>query len=126
MLKKLICKIFGHKYVYNFGWAPNRCKCKRCGEKWKIVPNPNYIPGKTSPLDQDLEIWVKDNSLTVTYTLQESDKEFANDRVIDFMAENIKKAIDEEFKKQLRKVMDKEIVKQWKIEYKKKNDKSNR
>ena len=101
MLKKLICKIFGHKYVYNFGWAPNRCKCSRCGTKWKTIKNPNYIPGKTSPLSEDLEIWVEDHSITATYTLQENDKEFANDQAIGFMAENIKKTIDEEILKQI-------------------------
>ena len=58
---KFICKILGHKYEYNFGWAPNRCKCKRCGMSWKTAKNPNYIPGKTSPLDEPLEIWVEDN-----------------------------------------------------------------
>ena len=58
-MKKLICKIFGHKYVYNFGWAPNRATCSRCGQSWKTIKNPKYIPGKTSPLDEDLEIWVK-------------------------------------------------------------------
>jgi hypothetical protein len=28
---------------------------------WKTAKNPNYIPGKTSPLDKPLEIWVEDN-----------------------------------------------------------------
>jgi hypothetical protein len=60
VMKKLICRIFGHKYQYNFGWAPNRCKCLRCGQTWKTIKNPNYIPGKTSPLSEDLEIWVEE------------------------------------------------------------------
>ena len=46
-MKKWICKIFGHKYEYNFGWAPNRCKCKRCGMSWKTINNPN--PGVRIP-----------------------------------------------------------------------------
>jgi hypothetical protein len=33
----------------------------RCGAKWKTIKNPNHIPGKTSPLSEDLEIWVEDN-----------------------------------------------------------------
>ena len=107
-MKKLICKIFGHKYVYNFGWAPNRCKCSRCGAKWKTIKNPNYIPGKSSPLDEDLEIWVKDHSITATYTFQESDKEFANDKAISLMAENIEKTINEEIVKQIIKELEKE------------------
>jgi len=101
MLKKLICKIFGHKYQYNFGWNPSRCKCKRCGKKWKTAKNPNYIPGESNLLSEDLEIWVEDHSITATYKLHESDKEFKNDRAIDFMAENIKKTIDEEILKQI-------------------------
>jgi hypothetical protein len=101
MLKKLICKIFGHRYEYNFISYPSRCKCKRCGVKWKTAKNPNYIPGESNPLSEDLEIWVEDHSITATYTLHESDKEFKNDREIDFMAENIKKTIDEELAKKL-------------------------
>ena len=48
-----------------------------------------------------MEIWVEDHSITATYTLHKSDKEFKNDRAIDFMAENIKKTIDEELAKKL-------------------------
>ena len=59
-MKKLMCSIFGHKYSYNFGWAPNRCTCTRCGMKWKTKNNPDYIPGKSSPLYDDLYIWVED------------------------------------------------------------------
>ena len=58
-LKKLICKILGHKYVYNFGWMPTKCECKRCGMKWKTVNNPEYIIGKSNPLEVNLHIWVK-------------------------------------------------------------------
>jgi hypothetical protein len=62
MMNKLICKIFGHKYVYNFGWAPNRCKCSRCGMSWKTINNPNYIPNKTSPFEEPIEIWIEDKN----------------------------------------------------------------
>lgn len=61
VIKRWICSIMGHKYEYNFGWAPNKCHCTRCGQKWKTAKNPNYIPGKSSPLSEDLEIWVEDN-----------------------------------------------------------------
>ena len=61
-MKKLICKIIGHKYSYNFGWMPNKCECKRCGLKWKTIKNPNYIPGQSNPLSEDLEIWVEDKT----------------------------------------------------------------
>ena len=59
-MKKLICKILGHKYSYNFGWMPNKCKCTRCGQKWKTVKNPNYGP-KSNPLTEDMELWIEDN-----------------------------------------------------------------
>ena len=39
---------------------PNKCKCNRCGKKWKSVLNPNYIVGKTSPMDEPLDIWIED------------------------------------------------------------------
>jgi hypothetical protein len=107
LIKKLTCKIFGHRYEYNFSWAPNRCKCKRCGEKWKTVPNPNYTPGKTSPLDQDLEIWVEDHSITVTYTPSKDEDEKYKD-VIDGLSDNIEKAINEEIVKQIIKELKKE------------------
>ncbi len=61
-MKKLICRIFGHRYVYNFGWAPSRCKCNRCGMSWKTIKNPNYIPNKTSPFEEPIEIWVEDKT----------------------------------------------------------------
>ena len=59
-MKKLICKIFGHKYKYNFGWMPSKCECRRCGQKWKSVKNPNYVPGESNPLSEDIMIWVED------------------------------------------------------------------
>jgi hypothetical protein len=100
VMKKLICKILGHQYFYNFGWMPNKCWCKRCGGKWKTVPNPNYIPGKTSPLDQDLEIWVEDNSLTVTYTSTKDEDEKYKD-VINGLSDNVQKSIDEKIIKNI-------------------------
>jgi len=27
---------------------------------WKSIKNPNYIPNKTSPFDEPIEIWVED------------------------------------------------------------------
>jgi len=60
-MKKLICKLFGHKYSYNFVWMPSKCICKRCGMKWKTIDNPNYIPGESNPLSEDLKVWVEDN-----------------------------------------------------------------
>jgi hypothetical protein len=63
-MKKLICRIFGHNYVYNFGWAPNRCKCDRCSMSWKTIKNPKYIPNKTSPFEEPIEIWVEDKTNT--------------------------------------------------------------
>ncbi len=59
-IKRILCKVFGHSYEYNFGWAPNRAKCKRCGRTWKAINNPKYIPGKSNPLEVDLMTWVED------------------------------------------------------------------
>jgi hypothetical protein len=61
-MKKIICKIIGHDYSYNFGWNPTKCVCKRCGIRWKTIKNPNYIPGETSPFDEPIEIWAEDLS----------------------------------------------------------------
>lgn len=59
-MKKLLCKIIGHNYKYNFTTFPTKCHCTRCGKKWKSINNPAYIPNVTSPLDVDLYIWVED------------------------------------------------------------------
>lgn len=50
-MKKLICKILGHKYHYNF----NKCECKRCGVKWKSVKNPKY--DGTNLMHEDIFMW---------------------------------------------------------------------
>jgi len=39
---------------------PNECVCKRCGMKWKTINNPEYIPGKSNPLETDMHRWVED------------------------------------------------------------------
>lgn len=59
-MKKILCRIFGHKYQFNFGWMPNRAHCTRCAKKWKTINNPDYIPGKSNPLEVDIQIWVED------------------------------------------------------------------
>lgn len=33
-MKKLLCKIFGHKPKYNFTWMPTKAICARCHKKW--------------------------------------------------------------------------------------------
>lgn len=58
-MKRLICKILGHEYKYNFGWMPNKCECTRCGMKWKTINNPNYDFRKSNPLTEDMHIWVE-------------------------------------------------------------------
>lgn len=35
-MKKLICKIFGCDWRYNFPSIPNKCICKRCHSKAKL------------------------------------------------------------------------------------------
>jgi|688.fasta_scaffold2131635_2 hypothetical protein len=54
-MKKLICKILGHKYKYNFVSFPSKCKCTRCGKKWKSINNPKYN-GKNLN-EEDVYIW---------------------------------------------------------------------
>jgi hypothetical protein len=56
-MKKLICKILGHKYQYNFAWMPNKAHCTRCGKKWKTEINPFY---GGNPIEDDMHIWVED------------------------------------------------------------------
>jgi hypothetical protein len=62
-IKKTICWIKGHDYSYNFGWMPTKCTCKRCGMKWKTVNNPEYIPGKSNPLETDIYTWIEDDGI---------------------------------------------------------------
>jgi hypothetical protein len=40
---------------------PNKCKCERCDMKWKTIKNPDYIPGKSNPIETDMFSWVEDN-----------------------------------------------------------------
>lgn len=54
-MKKIICKILGHKYHYNFKSFPTKCECKRCGVKWKSVKNPNY--DGTNLMHEDIFMW---------------------------------------------------------------------
>lgn len=51
------CIIFGHRWKYNFGWMPNRRKCKRCGEKQIGKFNNDF----KHPIKDDLIIWEKEN-----------------------------------------------------------------
>ena len=52
---KLICRLFGHKWKYNFTLIPNKRICKRCGEKEIGKFNINFH----NPLNDDLFIWEK-------------------------------------------------------------------
>lgn len=40
-MKKLLCKIFGHKLRYNFVVNPSKCVCARCEQKF-LVGNSGY------------------------------------------------------------------------------------
>jgi hypothetical protein len=62
-IKKIICSIKGHDYSYNFGWAPTKCTCKRCGMRWRTINNPDYIPGKSNPLEIDIFTWIEDDGI---------------------------------------------------------------
>ena len=54
-MKKLVCKLFGHKYKYNFVSYPSKCSCTRCGAKWKTIKNPKY--DGTNLMSEDIYIW---------------------------------------------------------------------
>ena len=54
-MKKLICKLLGHRLIYNFGWMPNKCYCSLCGAKWKTIKNPDY---NGNPIETAMYIWV--------------------------------------------------------------------
>ena len=38
-MKKLLCKIFGHKYEDNHTSQPTRLWCNRCDKKWEYSIN---------------------------------------------------------------------------------------
>lgn len=33
-MRKLLCKIFGHRVKYNFTYMPSKAICERCHKKW--------------------------------------------------------------------------------------------
>lgn len=35
-MKKLICRLLGHDYRYNFPSIPNKCICYRCSAKFEF------------------------------------------------------------------------------------------
>lgn len=35
-MKKMICKIFGCNFLYNFRDIPDKCICKRCSSKFEL------------------------------------------------------------------------------------------
>jgi len=57
-MKQIICKLFGHKYKYNFKWMPSKCFCKRCGKIWITIDNPDYN-FKSDILKTPLKIWIE-------------------------------------------------------------------
>lgn len=42
-MNKLICKIFGHKWLYNFVSMPNKAICSRCRNKAIVNRTPENI-----------------------------------------------------------------------------------
>ena len=35
-MKKILCKLFGHKFLHNFRSIPNKMICVRCREKYRL------------------------------------------------------------------------------------------
>ncbi len=35
-MKKLLCRLLGHKCLFNFKSMPSKCICKRCKQKFKM------------------------------------------------------------------------------------------
>lgn len=56
-IRKFLCKIGYHNYLYNHPSQPTRCECTSCGKKWKLVNNPKYIANVTSPLEEPIFTW---------------------------------------------------------------------
>lgn len=56
---KILCKLLGHKYKYNFPSFPSKCECKRCGKKWKSINNPKY--NGSNLMEEGLYIWEEIN-----------------------------------------------------------------
>lgn len=62
-MKKLICKLFGHSYLYNFKTLPDKCICSRCKTKW-------YVPRYTIN-----DSWCKIDKFTFTKGVEKTDEE---------------------------------------------------
>jgi len=60
-MKKLLCKILGHNFMYNSTTYPTKCFCRRCLKEWKSVNNPNYN-GKNL-MEEDVYMWIEDNQI---------------------------------------------------------------
>jgi len=54
-MKKLICRILGHKFKYNGASLITKCHCERCGMKWKVKFNRGVHPSKLAEwvIDED-------------------------------------------------------------------------
>ena len=38
-MKKLVCRLFGHRWRYNFPSQPNKAICKRCHRRERMIFN---------------------------------------------------------------------------------------
>lgn len=64
-MKKIICRIFGCDWRYNFPSIPNKCICKRCHSKaklnlttleWEEIP---YFGGDLGTDEEMVNRWFK-------------------------------------------------------------------
>ena len=48
-MKRLICRLIGHKPRYNFHYLPSKCICSRCHRKWVATfPHGHMIDGDSA------------------------------------------------------------------------------
>lgn len=66
-MKKILCKLFGHKFLYNFKSIPNKMICERCRVKYKLNLKTlewERVDGFDTQLGTDDELirrWIKNN-----------------------------------------------------------------
>lgn len=55
-INKIICKVFGHSFKYNFPSIPNKRICKRCYKKEKWTNKPYVWDGYFTDKRTDKEL----------------------------------------------------------------------
>ncbi len=56
-IRKILCRLGYHKYLYDHPTQPIRCTCTNCNRNWRMVKNPDYIPNKSNPFETPIFVW---------------------------------------------------------------------